>query len=155
MQQYPAASDLHRLPPTPTLTHGGSLAPGNRLVSTVAFSATVPGRLLFPAPVLIWQSHLLRRYPVTLYQVRPVTSRSKLSSYKPIFPWFPLPLLRTSQRSLMLKIGRQHALWPGACQRKIVINWEVILVDIKGSKVRTPKSSFWLSMHALSKSSQN
>ena len=43
------------------------------------------------------------------------------------------------QSSLLLQIGWWHALLHGACRVDLGTNQEGILVEIKGSKLRTPK----------------
>ena len=104
--------------------------PGARLASTVAFALTGIGS-----------------GPSHQSQIR------RIFTYVP--PRFLVPLLRTSQRSLTLQTGQWHALWPEICREIFRTNREVILVEIKGLRIRTQKSRFWLSKHVLTKSSRN
>ena len=124
---------------------------------------SLPASVSLPTPVFCWRSHLLWRYLSASRSQRPsridgcifcdstrppwigsAPSRPGQSCWglKRFLPRFLLPLLKTSQRSLRLKIGRWHALWPGECHKFFGAYREVILLDINGSKVRTQKITF-------------
>ena len=60
-----------------------------------------------------------------------------------IFWWKLLCLIwRWFWDRLKLLIGWRHAQWSGACRLIFKTKWEGILVEIKGSRVRTPKITF-------------
>ena len=88
LRLYPAALYIRCHPLTPTLSPGARLvpgvhiAPGARLALTVAFAATLPGRLSLLDPVLRRWLCLLQHYPSASDQFRPITSRTKWSRFK-------------------------------------------------------------------------
>ena len=96
--------------------------------------------LSLPASVSRRRSCSLRQYPAAsdLRRHPPTTTRAWNSF---------MPDLEMMQRSLPQQIRRRLALWPGVCHYIFVTNQEGILVEIKGSKLRTP--------NALRKSSWN